>query len=91
MTQWLKLDSRRYPGGPAPDALRPPPRGSFLGRAGRSRITVKEVRGELEFRSERKIPARLRELIEHAKPDAIRALCRRPGSYTFSDIGRLLG
>jgi len=89
--KWLQLDGRKYEGPPAPDALKPPARGIFLGRDGSASITVKEAPGGyLEFSSRTKLPQLFAELIKSAPPELLRVFQRRPGTYSASDVERIL-
>jgi hypothetical protein len=87
---WVKRDARKYPGGPAPDPLKPQRR-TFLGREASATINVREEDGFLEFTSKAsKIPPRLAENIRNMPRSMIELFRRRPGTYTLADMDRVL-
>ena len=90
---WLKRDSRRYPGpANAPDPLRPPPRGQFLGRDSAVRITVgsEDDGSYVTFHSPKKLSERTLYSIRNASQSALHVFLRRPGTYMVVELDEVL-
>ena len=95
LVKWLRLDDRKYRGSKnAPDPWRPPPRrGTFLGRdEANMRVVVAEEDGccTFGFPKGRAVGERLLYEIQHAPQDALRFLLGRPGTYTASELVKVL-